>query len=238
MKITGSNLSMIRGDSESITVRMKNAGGPVPFEAGDAVYFTVKESPADSLPLLQKEVRAFGSGGEAVIELAPGDTSGLDFLRYCYDIQLTRADGRVLTLVPSSSFTLRAEITLEGGQNTASGASGELTVALEAGGAEVTVEITGTGPRGQSAWEAARAYGYTGTEAQFGALLATLGAGGGSPVLPYPDRASFPAAGSENALYIDLADRRCYCWSGESRSYLAVGSDYGQIECISGGGAG
>ena len=65
MKITGSNLSMIRGDSESITVRMKNAGGPVPFEAGDAVYFTVKESPADSLPLLQKEVRAFGSGGEA-----------------------------------------------------------------------------------------------------------------------------------------------------------------------------
>lgn len=39
MTITGTKLSMVRGDSESITVTSSR-----PFTAGDTVYFTVRES--------------------------------------------------------------------------------------------------------------------------------------------------------------------------------------------------
>ena len=67
---------------------------------------------------------------------------------------------------------------------------------------------------------------------------AALGEGSGSPILPYPDRSDFPAKGSENVLYIDVGNRRCYCWAADEAAYVAVGSDYSEIGCISGGGAG
>lgn len=46
MQISGRNMSMIRGDSETFTVLCKNPDGSLhPFERGDTVYFTVKWSP-------------------------------------------------------------------------------------------------------------------------------------------------------------------------------------------------
>ena len=105
MKIRGKNISMTRGDSETITVTCSE-----PFSPGDTVYLTLRAD-AESAIVLQKVVTAFGDGGEAVIVIDHADTEGLDFEEYLYDIQVTRADGTVTTLVTPASFTIEEEVT-------------------------------------------------------------------------------------------------------------------------------
>ena len=98
------NITMTRGDSESITVRCSE-----PFKTGDAVYFTVRED-AESAISLQKIITSFPNG-EAVIYIDPEDTEPMDFGKYVYDIQVTRAGGTVTTLIVPSAFKLDEEVT-------------------------------------------------------------------------------------------------------------------------------
>jgi len=107
MKLTGTNLSMIRGDTETLTVYCS-----VPFENGDTVSMTVRES-VDSGVAFREDVTAFGNEGEAVIPIAHADTAGMDFGDYVYDVQVTRADGTVTTLIPKSRLTLEEEVTYD-----------------------------------------------------------------------------------------------------------------------------
>ena len=108
------NLSMTRGDSESITVRCyeRTDGGEsvfLPIEDGDTVYLTVRPD-AEGEIALQKVIEDF-PGGEAVIPFAPEDTSGLDFGDYVYDVQLTLANDTVTTLILPSRFSITQEVT-------------------------------------------------------------------------------------------------------------------------------
>ena len=108
------NIAMIRGDSESITVRQfeKHDGEEpafLPFEDGDTVYFTMRPDIEGEI-VLQKEITDFPEG-EAVIPFAPEDTAGLDFGDYVYDVQLTRANDTVTTLIQPSRFTITEEVT-------------------------------------------------------------------------------------------------------------------------------
>lgn len=107
------NLAMVRGDSESITVacyeKIEGASEFVPLAAGDAVTFTMRPD-VEGAVVLQKVIEEFDDG-KAVIVFAPADTGGLDFGDYVYDIQLTRADGTVTTLVEPSVFRLKEEVT-------------------------------------------------------------------------------------------------------------------------------
>ena len=98
------NITMTRGDSESIRVTCSE-----PFAGGDAVTFTMREA-VDSPIVLQKTVTAFDDGA-ALIVFEPEDTSPLAFGEYVYDIQATRADGTVTTMVDPSRFTLGEEVT-------------------------------------------------------------------------------------------------------------------------------
>ena len=107
MILTGTNISMTRGDTETLTVRCS-----VPFEEGDTVYMTVRES-ADSPVEFQKVVTDFGDDGAAVFVIDHEDTEGMDFGEFLYDIQVTRASGTVTTLIKPSKLTLTEEITYE-----------------------------------------------------------------------------------------------------------------------------
>lgn len=98
------NIAMIRGDSESITVRCSE-----PFNEGDTVTFTMRPDIEGEI-VLQKEITDFPEG-EAVIPFAPEDTAGLDFGDYVYDVQLTRANDTVTTLIQPSRFTITEEVT-------------------------------------------------------------------------------------------------------------------------------
>lgn len=113
MEINETNISMIRGDSETITVYCEdNNGAKVNFETGDTIYLTVKQSVNSERKILQKIITEFVNG-EAIIEIFPEDTKDFSFRAYVYDIQLTRADGTVTTIIPPSDFVIEGEVTCQ-----------------------------------------------------------------------------------------------------------------------------
>lgn len=113
MLIRGTNLHMIRGDSESLTIKIEESDGtPYEFQEGDIVYFTIKLRASAKEKMLQKIVKFFPDN-QAIIEIEPKDTKGLGFRSYIYDIQLTRANGKVTTVIPSSKFEVLEEVTYE-----------------------------------------------------------------------------------------------------------------------------
>lgn len=113
MKVSGTDLSMIRGDSESIVLSLKKDGNIIPFNQGDTVYFTVKESSATEKIALQKIITEFNEDGTCIIEIEPEDTKRLSFRSYVYDIQLTDSNGRVTTIIPCSKFVITEEVTYD-----------------------------------------------------------------------------------------------------------------------------
>lgn len=111
MKIQGTNLSMIRGDTESIVVSCIKDNRPY-IEDGDIIYFTVKKSVKTEEKLLQKIITIF-KDDKALIEIEPQDTKELKYGKYVYDIQLTKFNGEVKTLVHPSNFEIEGEVTYE-----------------------------------------------------------------------------------------------------------------------------
>lgn len=112
MDIDGTNLSMIRGDSESFTVSMATDATPpvaIPFVAGDTVTLTIKTK-IDGTEIMQKVVTVF-TDGKAVFEFDPEDTETLKSKSYVYDVEYRTAAGRVKTIIETSSFELRGDVT-------------------------------------------------------------------------------------------------------------------------------
>lgn len=111
MQVNGTHLTMIRGDTEALTIRVVDApGAAIPLVAGDTVYLTVKRSVKDKDHVLQKIVTEFNEG-IALVEIQPDDTKPLTFRSYVYDVQITFADGTVKTIIPPSTFEVAAEVT-------------------------------------------------------------------------------------------------------------------------------
>ena len=104
MTLNGTNISMVRGDDETLTVSITDGT----FSTGDIVTFTVRQRVDDPI-LIQKEVTTFQSG-KAVIVIAHADTESLDVGKYVYDIQLM-SGGKITTIVKKSKFTLEEEVT-------------------------------------------------------------------------------------------------------------------------------
>lgn len=109
MKVDGTNLSMTRGDSETITISCEAR----PFRKGDMIRFTVKKDVFTKEKEIQKVVTEFTEEGKAIIAIYPEDTRGMAFGRYRYDVQLTTAAGNVTTIVKPSGFCLTEEVTWE-----------------------------------------------------------------------------------------------------------------------------
>lgn len=113
MVTQGTNLSMVRGDTENIFIAFTNeTGTPIPFVTGDTIYFTVKKSVDTTEKVMQKIITEF-QDGKAVVGISHNDTKDLDYGCYYYDIQYTMLDGTVKTIIPPSKFQLKGEITFE-----------------------------------------------------------------------------------------------------------------------------
>ena len=110
--------SLIRGDTDSFTVEVLDATNPnidpvqVPLVEGDTVYFTVKDSVADTIKRLQKIITAFNNG-KAEIFITHDDTKNLNVKKYMYDIQISFAGGDVKTIIGPSKFELLSEVTYD-----------------------------------------------------------------------------------------------------------------------------
>ena len=112
MTITGTNMSMIRGDTEAFTVACAEDGVARPFVTGDTVYFTVKKTVSDTEKALQKVITSF-TNGKALVDISPIDTKNLDAKPYVYDIQIVFSNGTKKTVISPSVFELTSEVTYE-----------------------------------------------------------------------------------------------------------------------------
>lgn len=107
------NLKMTRGDSEYFTISKYQSLEGVEtqqlFLPGDSVTLTVKEYIGAEEATLSKEVTVF-IDGKAPFEFLPSDTNDLEVGEYVYDVQLTKADGKVTTIIKPSIFELTGEV--------------------------------------------------------------------------------------------------------------------------------
>ena len=112
------NLRMVRGDTEEITVSLRNADGSAKaLSTSDTVTLTVgKYSGGTSTAATKVFSRSAkgSSSGVALVTIQPADTNDLSFgpMVYKYDIQITFADGTVKTLFPAAWFVLEEEVSV------------------------------------------------------------------------------------------------------------------------------
>ena len=104
MTVNGTTLSMVRGDTERISVTPSTA-----FTSGDVVTMTVRKDVESEIEL-QKIVTEF-TEGVAYIDITHEDTATMAFGAYVYDIQVQWASGAIKTLVKKSTFKLEEEVT-------------------------------------------------------------------------------------------------------------------------------
>jgi hypothetical protein len=110
MKINGSNLYLIRGDSQCVEISLTlDDGTPYLFVNGDEVKLSVKKTVSDSTYILQKIITTFIEN-TANIQIEPIDTKSIEYGMYLYDIQIKFATGEVITIVPKSQFWILEEI--------------------------------------------------------------------------------------------------------------------------------
>lgn len=109
MEYSGTDLAMVRGDSETINFILKNISGERILDETDTIEFAVRKKANSPDVLIYKKVNPVN--GRAVINIMPEDTANLKFKDYVYDIQHTNARGVVTTLVSCSEFSVKEEVT-------------------------------------------------------------------------------------------------------------------------------
>lgn len=116
MIIEGYDMIMTKGDSEHFTVDFFDGEDPYIVQSGDTVYFTVKENEYTEEIQIQKIITNF-TGSEVAFSIEPEDTKNLKKKLFLYDVQLTKANGETITVIPPpnqiSRFILGGEITYD-----------------------------------------------------------------------------------------------------------------------------
>ena len=110
MIVSGTKLSMVRGDAESIRITCTKDSVKQNLVTGDTIYFTVKEDIKKTEFVLQKIITSF-TDGVAYVYIYPDDTKDLTRSKYIYDVQLNLSNGTVKTIVRPSDFIIEAGVT-------------------------------------------------------------------------------------------------------------------------------
>lgn len=105
------HINLTRGDSGVLNLKCTN-GETSYLETGDVLYLTVKKDIYTKDIIFQKLITNFYEDS-AIIEIQPENTKNLDYGVYKYDIQLTKVDGTINTLIPPSDFVVSGEVTYE-----------------------------------------------------------------------------------------------------------------------------
>ena len=99
-------ITMTRGDTAVLKLDIINEQG-IPYVPtdGDVVLFTLKRNVMEKDVILQKSM----VDGKIIIH--PQDTSHLEYGQYVYDVELTKENGFVATVIPPSRFVIAEEVT-------------------------------------------------------------------------------------------------------------------------------
>jgi hypothetical protein len=110
LKISGSKITINRGDTAFITVNVRDReGNPYELQEGDGLWFAVKHKATDENYAIAPK-RLNGN----VLELMSEDTINLDFGTYIYDVQLINSRGYTSTIIQPSDFVVALSITAAG----------------------------------------------------------------------------------------------------------------------------
>lgn len=104
-KVTLDHIYMTRGDKARFlfTPSYDDETEYTP-ETGDTFTFTVRKQMQGAV-LLTKTIE------NNKLIILPADTQNMACGRYCYDVQLTKSDGTVETVIPPHIFNLEEEVT-------------------------------------------------------------------------------------------------------------------------------
>ena len=107
-RVSNNNISLIRGDSGIFALAVKDTDGKdVELSVDDQLTFTVRRTAKSPLIVIQKQIEPLST----TINIKPADTASLPFGAYVYDVELSRSDGFVDTIIPPHEFLLLEEVT-------------------------------------------------------------------------------------------------------------------------------
>lgn len=95
--VSKNHIRLTRGDTAifKVSIDYLNTGEPYTPEDGDTIRFTLKKYLSDRTPLFIKDIPI----DTMLLEIDSGETYGLPFGRYYYDIQLIKADSKTDTFI-------------------------------------------------------------------------------------------------------------------------------------------
>lgn len=111
VQINGKKVTMTKGDTVILSVGIVDTdGNTYTPQEGDRVRFAMKKRYSDVTPLILKEIPI----DTMELRIDPADTKSLEAGdsrgRYCYDIELTKADGTVDTFIPRGEWLILEEV--------------------------------------------------------------------------------------------------------------------------------
>lgn len=108
LNVKNNVIKLTRGDTAYITVPIVDdkTGQPVTLTDHDYLTFTVKKTIYDEEACFKHTL-----AGSNAFKIYPEDTSGLEYGRYFYDVQLVNADGDVYTVITPHVFEVTGEVT-------------------------------------------------------------------------------------------------------------------------------
>lgn len=105
-KIQGNRIYLTRGDSLRVTVEITQDGETYTPAEGDSVRFALKKDLDETTPLILRDIPI----DSLQLILIPEDTKPLEFGKYWYDVELTKADGTVDTFIGPERFYITEEV--------------------------------------------------------------------------------------------------------------------------------
>ena len=112
-KVNGTTITLTRGDTLLLLVKILRDGDEYTPVTGDSVRFALKSGlnstktgMKDPDPLILKPIPI----DTMILRLDPEDTKPLKFGKYVYDIEITFANGIVDTFIAEATFNLTAEV--------------------------------------------------------------------------------------------------------------------------------
>lgn len=99
-------ITLTRGDTAVLKLDIIDEQG-IPYDVtdSDVVIFTLKRSVLDKAVVFQKSMV------DGKITIQPQDTANLEYGQYFYDVELTKEDGFVATVIPPHRFVIAEEVT-------------------------------------------------------------------------------------------------------------------------------
>lgn len=113
LTISGTKISLTRGDSAYITLNVYDAdGSPYVLGDDDQIRCQIRTEPNTGDLVVSGEI-LYQEDGEIVWYLRPADTKNLEVKKYYWDAQLELSNGDVFTFIPPSIFKLTDEVTMD-----------------------------------------------------------------------------------------------------------------------------